>query len=116
MPFDATKINLSGPWAGDDGGIYYLRQVGSVLWWNGMSDRKGAPSTLGRGWNNVARGQITALDVDVEWADVPRGDILGGGTLKLKIEEDATGSTRIVKVSETGTGFGNSLWQPCKPG
>ena len=29
--FDAKKIDLNGPWAGDDDGIYYLRQVGSVL-------------------------------------------------------------------------------------
>ena len=41
--FDPTSIDLTGPWAGDDGGIYYLRQLGSVLWWNGMSGREGSP-------------------------------------------------------------------------
>jgi len=115
-PFDAKKIDLTGPWAGDDDGIYYLRQVGSVLWWNGMSDRAGAPATLGREWNNVARGDIKDLAIDVEWADVPRGGILGGGTMNLKIQDDGTGNVRITKVSETGSGFGNTIWTPCKPG
>jgi hypothetical protein len=114
--FDANHIDLTGPWSGDDEGIYYLRQMGSVLWWNGMSDRAGSPSDLGRGWNNVGRGVIKALKVDVEWADVPRGGILGNGTLSLNIEDDGTGNVHIVKVDETGTGFGNNIWTPCTPG
>jgi hypothetical protein len=114
--FDATKIELTGPWAGDDDGIYYLRQVDSFVWWNGMSGRAGSPSGLGRDFNNVARGEIKGLSIDVAWADVPRGGILGNGTLNLKIEKDAAGNVHIVKVSETGTGFGNTLWTPCKPG
>ncbi|MFL5771307.1 MAG: hypothetical protein ACJ765_14630 [Chloroflexota bacterium] len=115
-PFDAKTINLTGAWAGDDGGIYYLRQLGSVLWWNGMSERARPPASLGRDWNNVARGEIKALAVDVEWADVPRGGILGGGTMKLNIQDDGTGNVRIAKITETGSGFGNTVWTPCKPG
>jgi hypothetical protein len=114
--FDANHIDLTGPWAGDDEGIYYLRQTGSVLWWNGMSGRARSPSDLGRDWNNVGRGVIKALKIDVEWADVPRGEILGNGTLSLKIEDDGTGNVRIVKVDETGTGFGNNIWTYCTPG
>jgi hypothetical protein len=114
--FDAKKIDLTGPWAGDDDGIYYLRQVGSVLWWNGMSERAGVPATLGRDWNNVARGEIKDLAIAVDWADVPRGEILGGGTMNLKIQDDGTGNVQITKVSETGSGFGNNVWTPCKPG
>ncbi len=115
-PFNAAKVELSGPWAGDDDGVYYLRQVGSILWWNGMSERAGTPARVGREWNNVARGEIKSLAIEVEWADVPRGEILGNGTLSLKIEDDGSGTVRIVKVSETGTGFGNTLWTPCTPG
>ena len=115
-PFNAGKVDLSGPWAGDDNGIYYLRQVGSILWWNGMSGRAGTPALFGRDWNNVARGEIKSVAIEVEWADVPRGGILGNGTLSLKVEDDGAGSVRIVKVSETGTGFGNTMWTPCTPG
>jgi hypothetical protein len=115
LPFDAKNIHLDGAWAGDDGGIYYLRQRDDILWWNGMSGRDGAPSRLGRGWNNVARGEIDGLTIDVDWVDVPRGTILGYGTLDLRIEDDGSGNVRIVKVAETGTGFGNSVWLPCTP-
>jgi hypothetical protein len=114
--FDAAKIDLSGPWAGDDGGIYYLRQKGSVLWWNGMSGRSGTLERLGRDWNNVGRGEIKGVSIDVEWADMPRGQILDGGTMNLKIEDDGSGNVQIVKVSQASGDFGNTTWTPCKPG
>jgi hypothetical protein len=114
--FDPKQIDLTGAWSGDDDGIYYLRQVGSVVWWNGMSGRADNPWNLGRDWNNVGRGEIKELNIAVEWADVPRGEILGNGTLSLKIADDGTGNVTIVKVSETGTGFGNNVWTPCTPG
>jgi hypothetical protein len=113
--FNANRVDLTGAWAGDDGGIYYLRQVRTIVWWNGLSGRDGRPSDLGREFNNVGRGEIDGLTVHVEWADVPRGGILGDGTLNLTIEDDGTGNVRLVRASETG-GFGNSLWTPCKPG
>ncbi len=114
--FDANRVDLTGAWAGDDGGIYYLRQVRTIVWWNGLSGRDGIPSDMGRDWNNVGRGEIDGLSVHVEWADVPRGGILGDGSLALTIEDDGTGNVRIAKASETGAGFGNSLWTPCTPG
>jgi hypothetical protein len=115
--FDAKKVELTGAWAGDDGGIYYLRQLGSVVWWNGMSSRADPPRALGREWHNVGRGEIKSdLTIAVDWADVPRGEILGHGTLTLKIGDDGTGNIRIDKTAETGTGFGNSKWTPCSPG
>jgi hypothetical protein len=115
-PFDPNDIYVTGAWAGDDGGIYYLRQLGSgVVWWNGMSGRDGSPSDLGRDWNNVGRGVINGLEIDVEWSDVSRGDDLGNGTLKLIVEDDGTGNIQIVTSSATG-GFGNHVWTLCAPG
>jgi hypothetical protein len=113
--FDATTVSLQGLWAGDDGGIYFLRQLDTIVWWNGMADRAAAPEMLGRAWNNVARGVIQGLSIDVSWADVPRGGILDGGTMKLKVEDDGTGNVRIVKVSQQSGDFGNNTWTPCKP-
>jgi hypothetical protein len=113
--FDAAKIDLTGAWSGDDDGIYYLRQVGAILWWNGMSGRAGTPERLGREWNNVARGEIKGVSVLVDWADMPRGQIQDGGTMTLKIEDDGTGNVEIVKVNETSGDFGNTRWKPCKP-
>lgn len=114
--FDATKFDLTGPWAGDDGGIYYLRQLDSFLWWSGMSGRAGSPERLGIEWSNVARGVIKGVSVDVDWADIPRGGIRDGGNITLSIEDDGTGNARIVKVSEQSGDFGNKTWTPCKAG
>ena len=113
--FDPSNLDLTGAWAADGGGIYYLRQLGSVVWWNGMSGREGSPLDLGREWNNVGRGEINGLQIDVEWADVPRSQDTGQGTLTLSIEDDGTGNVQIRKVSETGTGFGGRVWTPCVP-
>ena len=115
IPFDPDNIDLTGAWAGDDGGIYYLRQEGSIVWWNGMSGRSLSPENLGRQWNNVARGEISGTTINVEWADVPRGQILGEGTLTLEIGHDGTGYVQIVKVSDTGSEFDGVTWTPCTP-
>jgi hypothetical protein len=114
IPFDPTDVDLTGVWAGDDGGIYYLRQLGSVLWWNGMSGRILSPVQLGSDWTNVARGVITGLQIDVEGSDVPRGGDDGQGRLVLTIQGDAKGNIQIVKVADDW-GFGNSVWTPCRP-
>jgi hypothetical protein len=114
-PFDPNDIYLTGAWAGDDGGIYYFRQLGSgVVWWNGMSGLDGSPSDLGREWNNVGRGVINGLEIEVESADVPRGEILLHGTLKLDILDDGTGNIQITGVSEA-RGFDRIVWTPCTP-
>lgn len=116
-PFDPSNIDLTGAWAGDDGGVYYLRQLGTIVWWNGMSDRDFSPMDLGRGWNNVGRGLIDGLEIVVEWSDVPRGGTTNNGTLTLNIKDDGTGNIQIVKVKEEGEndGFGNTVWTPCFP-
>jgi hypothetical protein len=117
LKFEPGKMDLTGSWSGDDDGIYYLRQVGKTLWWSGMSNRNGSPSSLGRDWNNVATGEIKDdLTIDLDWADVPRGEILGHGTLVWKVVDDGTGNARLVKLSETGSGFGGSRFTPCRPG
>lgn len=114
-PFKPTGFDLTGVWAGDDGGIYYLRQLGSVLWWNGMSGRDRSPLDLGRDWTNVARGVINGLQIDVETSDVPRGGVLDNSTLVLKIQDDGAGNIQIVKTREVVGGFGNNVWTPCRP-
>jgi hypothetical protein len=92
IPFNPTDFDLTGAWAGDDGGIYYLRQVESVVWWNGMSGRNRSPLDVGREWNNVARGVINGLRIDVEGSDVPRGaGFITNGSLVLNIQEDGNG-------------------------
>jgi DNA-directed RNA polymerase specialized sigma24 family protein len=114
---DFDDLDLTGAWAGDDDGIYYIRQAGNIIWWTGLSNRSGEPQDLGREWSNVGRGVIKDDVIEVSWADVPRGDILGNGTLSLKIEPLYSGETfQLRKIAETGEGFGNTIWTPCLPG
>lgn len=117
IEFDPDSIDLTGAWAADDGGIYYVRQVGSVVWWNGMSSRDEPPGSLGRVWNNVGRGEISDdLTIVSDWVDVPRGVIDGSGTVNFKIGPDAAGNLKITKTSETGAGRGDTVWTPCTLG
>lgn len=117
LAFDPAKVQLTGAWLANDDGVYYIRQIGNKVWWNGMSGQAGRPESLGREWNNVAAGELKSdLTIDLDWADVPRGGILGDGTLKFKVEATADGNTQLTKVSETGTGFGGEIFSPCAPG
>ena len=117
IPFDPKKIDLTGAWAGDDEGVYYLRQYGNTLWWSGMAQRSEPAAQLGRQWSNVARGTIdvNALSIDMEWMDVPRGGMLSHGTLLLRIEADTSGHLQLLRIDETG-GFGSRVFTPCSPG
>jgi hypothetical protein len=116
IKFDPKAIDLTGAWAGDDGGVYYVRQRGTVVWWNGMSSRDDPPVGLGREWNNVGRGEIKDLTIASDWVDVPRGGIAGYGTVNFKIGPDSAGNLQITKTSETGTGRGDTVWTRCTPG
>ena len=98
------SVPLTGIWQANDGGTYYLRQIGNILWWNGMSG-----GNDGRTFDNVFRGTITSTTNTIagEWADVPRGTVMGSGTLGLKIINPTT----LQKVTQTGSGFGATTWQ-----
>ena len=118
IPFDATApIDLTGTWAGDDGGVYFVRQLDDVVWWNGMSSRDGPPADLGRDWNNVGRGILgDDLRIVADWSDVPRGGVGGHGTVTFQVGSHPTGDLEILKIEETGTGRGDTRWTPCTLG
>ncbi len=100
--------SLTGRWSADDGARYYLHQVGDCLWWAGLSD-----AGSGTDFTNVAVGRVDGETIELEWADVPRGRILGGGTLTLRME--GSPPNRLTKQSETGTGFEATTWTRLTP-
>jgi hypothetical protein len=95
----SSSTNLTGRWQGNDGGTYYIRQIGDRVWWFGENSR-------GASWSNVLHGSISANRIIGDWADVPKGDIRQSGTLTLQL----TASDRLTVVSQTG-GFGGTEWQ-----
>jgi hypothetical protein len=95
----SAAADLTGAWICNDGGTYYLRQIGSSLVWYGESDPNN-PS-----WSNVARGTISGNTINLVWTDVPKGHAMSNGMLKLNIVSD----NELQAISKTG-GFAGSEW------
>ena len=95
----AVRVNLNGRWRSNDGGTYYLKQIGNELWWYGESRDRGAT------WSNVFHGYIGRTEVAGKWADVPKGRVRQSGDMTMQI----VSSNRLKAVRKTG-GFGGSVW------
>ena len=89
-----ATADLTDTWTSDEGGggIYYLTQIGSTLWWYGEGD----PNSPG--WSNVARGTISGNTITMTWADVPKGQTRNHGSMKLQIVSD----NELKVISQTG--------------
>lgn len=101
-----SSPNISGEWSANDGGTYWIRHIGTCIWWAGFSGPNNTP-TMGTSFSNVLFGTTKGTSIDGLWAEVPRGGILGSGSLQLT----ARGSKLLFKRSQSGSGFGGSLWK-----
>jgi hypothetical protein len=99
QPPAQVSTNLSGAWSCNDGGTYYIRQVGDQVWWYGQSADSGAT------WTNVFNGRIRGGQIVGRWADVPKGRMMNAGSMTLEI----AGNRQLRAVHKTG-GFGGSVW------
>src|SRR5581483_4034022 len=87
----APPIVLSGTWLGDDGGLYYVRQIGNELWWAGFSTDPlecAADLHIGLAFTNVFHATISGSTASGDWVDVPRGQSLQNGTLTLTVSNN----------------------------
>jgi hypothetical protein len=114
-PQSCTPPNLTGTYGGDDGGVYYVQQSGTVLSWAGLSSDSGMnPDGVwhrGLEFTNVFRGTINCdYTVTGNWSDVTRGSILQSGTLDLSISY-FNGNLRLTILSQTGNFGGTILTQ-----
>jgi hypothetical protein len=96
---------LTGAWRGDDGGVYYIRQVDDCVWWFGSDLTELDPAKMGRSnFANVAAGRVDGDDVELEWADLTLGKLVGGGGLTLRIND---GGDQLKVAAQRGDwGFG----------
>jgi len=90
---------LTGVWSCDDGGTYYIRQLGDTIWW------LGEPSTNPDLWSNVARGTISGNTITLEYSDIPKGCAEGYGTLVLEAV-----SNNVLNAKEKPASYGGSTW------
>jgi hypothetical protein len=96
----ADEGELTGAWAGNDSGTYYIRQVGACVWWFGTEVRDVELGPTGqRGFANVASGRIVGTQLDLEWADVPLGDTVNGGGLTFTYDE---ANNQLTLVAQRG--------------
>lgn len=103
----ATPKNLSGMYKSNDGGTYFLRRAGDVVWWMGRS------SDDGRSWTNVFRGTLNGDTFEGNWSDVIHNN--GNGRLTLRmIGSIETGVSGFDRIGGSGDGFGGEHWRrPC---
>lgn len=106
-----AQANLTGAWAADDVGTYYIRQIGDTVWWLGLSRDRGQT------FANVFQGTIPrsvtpgGFTIAGEWADIPLGSLRGNGTLRLHGQPfGASSAIALDKLSFSG-GFGGAKWE-----
>ncbi|TPN85904.1 M12 family metallopeptidase [Aquimarina algicola] len=93
--------NLTARWIANDGGRYYIRQIGNrVVWFGERNFASGRP-----GWANVAYGSRFGNTLWLDWVDVPKGNANSNGILRINVDH----ANRLTRVHATG-GFGGSVW------
>ncbi len=107
---DPTDVGeLTGAWSGSTGGMYYIRQVGDCVWWFGTEVDDIAPGLTGQpGYANVASGRFDGSIVVAEYADVPLGNVLGGGGLTFAYD-DESGTLTLTDQRGGWQAFGDSV-------
>jgi hypothetical protein len=100
---------LTGAWAGNDTGTYYIRQVGGCVWWFGTEVRDiEAGATDQRGFANVASGRIVGTQIDLEWVDVPLGSTVNGGGLTF-VYDEASDTLTLAEQRGGAQSFGGTV-------
>lgn len=93
------RYDLTGVWSCDDGGSYYVRQLGGNVWWYGESSN-------GR-WSNIFHGAMNGDWVDGLWLDVPKGRDRNNGAIRLRVDS----RDEFHREQNTGDDFGGSRWR-----
>jgi microsomal dipeptidase-like Zn-dependent dipeptidase len=86
----ASAAELNGYYLSDDGGAYFIRQIGDKVYWFG-EDPAGA-------YANVLIGTISGSKITARYWDVPKGKTQGLGEITLTIQDNGA---MLVKVSST---------------
>ena len=97
IAFDLAPPNISGFYTCDDGGHYYIKQIGQEVHWFGEHP--------GGGWANVFKGTLNGYQLTGQFYDVPKGRAQGSGSLTLAVNSSGTAITKV-----SSTGFGGSNW------
>jgi hypothetical protein len=112
---DGQPLDLSGVWSGNDGGLYYIKQLGSCIWWSGQSNFTDQGQYPGQEWVMVFRGTMDADGhINGDFVDVKSSNP-GSGTIAIDARIDQVNGQGVVQLYRTGsTGhpIGVTFWQP----
>src|SRR5262249_51846433 len=103
-----AQVDLTGTWLADDGGTYYVRQLGQTVWWAGVHVEppdNGLAFFDGLEFTNVFQGRLAGTQLTGEWVDVPKGRTFQNGSLALELRSP----NELHRMNATG-GFGGSRW------
>lgn len=112
---DGQPLDLTGTWSGNDGGLYYIKQVDSCVWWSGLSNFIDQGQYPGEEWVMVFRGSIDSAGViNGDFVDV-KSTNPGSGTMTIEARIDPVeGGASVVNLYRTGsTGheIGVTFWR-----
>jgi TIR domain len=105
----ADPFNITGVWECNDGGIYYVRNLGREVWWFGHGVHPH------QSFANVAYGQVEGegdkRTLKLRWADVPAGttNIYGRLVLLLSFSIQQNRVTHMSATESSGR-FGGEHW------
>jgi hypothetical protein len=110
---DGQPVDLSGAWSGNDGGLYYIKQIGTCVWWSGLSDFEG--QYPGQEWIMAFRGTMNDDGVIYgDFVDVKSSNP-GNGTITIEARIDdvnGQGVIQLYRTAATGHEIGVTFWQP----
>lgn len=96
-PPQPTVLNVGGYYKCNDGGHYYIRKIGTKIFWFGEHPNGS--------WANVFKGKMTSSGkISGSFYDVPKGRVTGKGTLSL------IASNRGRTIRKTSGRFGGTVW------
>ncbi len=90
-----TAKDLNGYYESDDGGAYFIRQIGNKVYWFGE-----APNGA---WANVLAGEVDGNQIHGRFWDVPKGKTKGLGEITLVITNDGKTLTKLSSTTPFGT-------------
>ncbi|MEA2676820.1 MAG: hypothetical protein QOJ81_961 [Chloroflexota bacterium] len=109
---DGQPLDLSGAWSGNDTGLYYIKQLGSCIWWSGLSNFDG--QYPGQEWIMTFRGTIDADGkINGDFVDVKSSNP-GSGTMTIEARIDQVngqGTVQLYRMASTGHEIGVTFWQ-----
>lgn len=112
---DGSTVNLTGAWDGNDGGIYYIKQIDNCVWWSGVSNFPEQGQYPGQEWIMTFRGTVTAEGaITGDYVDV-KGPNAGSGTLSIQVtpaDDNGVQILTLVRTAHTGSSIGVSYWEP----